>query len=267
MRMKNTSKRLLLGASAVIALTLAGCSTVGDNGVDGDNGDSTEQVQQVQPLHIAKPTIAQVEDDVVDTAELQANLDAINEGERLPDYEPVNEDERVLDVQDNQEFNDSVYTLKDPKDLKEGTHFVYVGRVTCPYCTMLRVNLDPVVEQLNLGLGYVDTDNDEYNAYMVEEFGLVSVPQIVVFHEGEVVAQFPQTNMYLEAGVNYQSLANGLGDLANIYLGFKHGFTIEDIDEEGNVIEQVEETTEEETTEEESVEETDESVEETDSEE
>lgn len=252
--MKNISKRLLLGASAVIALTLAGCS-IGNNDEDGaGETDSTEQVQEAQPLHIAKPDIIDIEDDVVDTAQLQANLDAINEGERLEGYEPVNEEERVLDTVDGFEPNDEHYTAKDPKDLHEGTHLVYVGRNTCPYCMLLRPNLDPVVEQLGLGLGYVDTDNKEHEEYMVKEFGLVSVPMIAVFHDGEVIAEFPQQHMYLDAGVNYQSLANGLGDLTNIYLTYKHDI---EVSEEEPTEETAEDTAEE------SVEETEEGSEET----
>lgn len=243
--MKNTSKRLLLGASAVIALTLAGCS-IGNNDEDvAGETDGTEQVQEVQPLHIAKPDIIDIEDDVVDTAQLQANLDAINEGERLEGYEPVNEEERVLDTVEGFEPNDEHYTAKDPKDLHEGTHLVYVGRNTCPYCMLLRPNLDPVVEQLGLGLGYIDTDNKEHEEYMVKEFGLVSVPMIAVFHEGEVIAEFPQQHMYLDAGVNYQSLANGLGDLTNIYLVFKHDIDVsEEEPTEDTAEESVEETEE-----------------------
>ena len=243
--MKNTSKRLLMGASAVIALTLAGCS-IGNNDEDvAGETDSTEQVQEVQPLHIAKPEILDVEDDVVDTAQLQANLDAINEGERLEGYEPVNEEERVLDTVEGFESNDEHYTAKDPKDLYEGTHLVYVGRDTCPYCVLLRVNLDPVVEQLGLGLGYIDTGNEEYEQIMVDDFGLRSVPMIAVFHDGEVIAEFPQQHMYLDAGVNYQSLANGLGDLTNIYLTYKHDIEVsEEEPTEDTAEESVEETEE-----------------------
>ena len=239
--MKNTSKRLLLGASAVIALTLVGCTATNETDTDVDT-DETEQVQEVQPLHIAKPDIVDIEDDVVDTAQLQANLDAINEGERLEGYEPVNEEERVLDTVEGFEPNDEHYTAKDPKDLHEGTHLVYVGRETCPYCMLLRPNLDPVVEQLGLGLGYIDTDNEEYEQIMVEEFGLRSVPMIAVFHDGEVIAEFPQQNMYLDAGVNYQSLANGLGDLTNIYLTYKHDI---DVSEEESAEDTAEESVEE----------------------
>lgn len=243
--MKNTSKRLLLGASAVIALTLAGCS-IGNNDEDvAGETDGTEQVQEVQPLHIAKPDIIDIEDDVVDTAQLQANLDAINEGERLEGYEPVNEEERVLDTVEGFEPNDEHYTAKDPKDLHEGTHLVYVGRNTCPYCMLLRPNLDPVVEQLGLGLGYIDTDNKEHEEYMVKEFGLVSVPMIAVFHEGEVIAEFPQHNMYLDAGVNYQSLANGLGDLTNIYLIYKHDIDVSEQEPTEDTAEETVEETEE----------------------
>lgn len=240
LKMKNY-KKLLVGTTMVIALTLAGCST--DDGAETDTTveDGTEQVAEAQPLVIAQPEILQIEDDVVDVAQLQANLDAINNGERLDSYEPVNEDERVLEVPTNPEFDDSVYTAKDPKDLHEGTHFLYVGRVTCPYCVMLRTNLDPVVGQLDLDLGYVDTDIPEDEQYMVEEFGLTSVPQIVVFHEGEVVASFPQQNMFLEEGVDYQSLANGLGDLTNIYLMYKHDVELTDnlepVEEEDEVTE------------------------------
>ena len=246
--MKNTSKRLLLGASAVIALTLAGCTATNETDTDVDT-DETEQVQEVQPLHIAKPDIVDIEDDVVDTAQLQANLDSINEGERLPDYEPANEDERVLEPVEGFETNDEHYTAKDPKELHEGTHLVYVGRDTCPYCVLLRVNLDPVVEQLGLGLGYIDTDNEEHEQIMVEEFGLRSVPMIAVFHDGEVIAEFPQQNMYLDAGVNYQSLANGLGDLTNIYLTFKHDIEVSDEESaedtaEESVVEETEEGSE-----------------------
>lgn len=245
--MKNTSKRLLLGASAVIAITLVGCSN-GDNDEDvvGET-DNTEQVQEVQPLHIEKPEIIDIEDDVVDTAQLQVNLDAINEGERLEGYVPVNEEERVLEPVEGFETNDEHYTAKDPKDLHEGTHLVYVGRDDCPYCVLLRINLDPVVEQLGLGLGYIDTDNKEHEEYMVEEFGLRSVPMIAVFHDGEVIAEFPQQNMYLDAGVNYQSLANGLGDLTNIYLTYKHDIDVSDEESTEDVAEESLEETEENT--------------------
>lgn len=239
--MKNTSKRLLLGASAVIALTLVGCTATNDSDTDVET-DETGLVQEIQPLHIAKPDIEDIEDDVIDTAQLQANLDAINEGERLPGYEPVNEEERVLAEVEGFEPNDEHYTAKDPKDLQEGTHLVYVGRDTCPYCVLLRLNLDPVVEQLGLGLGYIDTGNKEHEEYMVEEFGLRSVPMIAVFHEGEVIAEFPQQNMYLDAGVNYQSLANGLGDLTNIYLIYKHDI---DVSEEEPTEDTAEESLEE----------------------
>lgn len=256
--MKNTSKKWLLGASAVIALTLAGCSNEDATDTTDQVEDGTEQVQEAQPLHIAKPDIIEVDDDVVDTAQLQANLDAINEGERLEGYEPVNEDERVLDTVEGFEPNDEPYTPKDPQDLHEGTHFVYIGRNTCPYCMLLRPNLDPVVEQLELELGYIDTDNEEHEEYMVKEFGLVSVPMIAVFHEGEIIAEFPQHNMYLEEGVNYQSLANGLGDLTNIYLIYKHDI---DVSEEEPAEEPAEEPVEE--TEEPSEEPSEEAVEET----
>lgn len=230
-----TYKSVILGASLLATLALAGCATDNNGKEVADSG--TEQTQEVKPLYIAKPTVMQVEDDVVDTESLQKNLDAINNGERLPDYTPVNKEERVLEVPENPTYEDEHYEVKDPKDLEEGTHIVYIGRDTCPYCTMLRVNLDPVVEQLGLPLGYVDTDNKEFESYVVDNFGLQTVPQIYVMHEGEVVASFPQENMYLESGVDYQSLANGLGDLTNIYLSYKHDLPLEGIqdDVEGEV--------------------------------
>lgn len=226
--MTKASKKLLLGASAVIALTLAGCSANEDTSTEVAEETATGEVQEAQPMVIEKPEIIDVEDDEVDTAQLQANLDAINEGERLPDYVPVNDEERVLELPAGQETNDSVYRPIDPKELSEGTHLAYIGRDTCPYCVLLRTNLDPVVEQLELGLKYVDTDNKEYEQYMVENFGMQSVPMLAVFHDGEVVAMFPQANMYLAEGVDYQSLANGLGDLTNIYLTFKHDLSEDD---------------------------------------
>lgn len=230
--MQNKSKKILLGASMVIALTLTGCGLKDKDTGQGDDKDGTEQVQEAQPLYIPQPDIMDIEDDVIDTAKLKENLDKINDGERLEDYEPVNEEERVLELPDGFEFNDSVYDLKDPKDLKEGTHLVYIGRNTCPYCTLLRVNLDPVVEQLGINLGYVDTDNKKHEDFVVKEFGLSTVPQIVVIHDGEFVATFPQEHMYLESGVNYQSLANGLGDLTNIYLSYKYDVELEGIKDE-----------------------------------
>lgn len=233
-----TYKSVLLGASLLATLALAGCASADNEGKDVASS-GTEQTQEVKPLYIAKPTVMQVEDDVVDTESLQKNLDAINNGERLPDYTPVNEEERVLEVPENPTFNDEPYDIKDPKELEEGTHIVYVGRDTCPFCNMLRVNLDPVVEQLGLPLGYVDTDANEkaFGTYMEVNFGLQTVPQIYVMHEGEVVASFPQENMYLESGVDYQSLANGLGDLTNIYLSYKYDLPLEGIqdDVEGEV--------------------------------
>lgn len=241
-------KKLLFGASLLVALTLAGC-TATTTPEDASTEDSTEQVDNLTPLVIAEPGIVQVEDDKFNTEELQANLAKINEGERPDDYTPYSEDERVDEfIEGEPKYDDDAYQNIDPKDLHEGTHFVYIGRKTCPYCTMLRQNLDPVIGQLGFVMDMVDTDNKEDEAYMMENFGLETVPQIAVFHDGKVVATFPQENMYLEGGADYTSLANGMGDLINIYLNYKHDLSTEETTEDAETSEDTTATDDEDTT-------------------
>lgn len=255
--MKNI-KSVLIGASLLATLTVAGCAPAEEE--VKDNGEGTES-EGATPLHIPKPELLDVEDENVDVSAIQEKLDELNEGKRLDGYEPFNDEERVMDVPSNPEYNDSVYTKIKPTDLHDGTHLVYIGRKSCPYCNMLRYNLDPVLEQTGIPLEHIDTDNKVDEAYLVENFGLTTVPQIAVFQDGEPVATFPQANMYLENGVDYTSLANGMADMTNIYLSFKHDVPLEEEAEE------VEESTPSEDTDETSSEEEDSSVNESESDE
>lgn len=222
----NKIKKGLIIPTLLAGILLVGCS---DHEKGGNKEESTEEVSEegvVSSLVIPKPTILEVEDDKFNTSNIQDKLDDINEGKRLDGYEKQNKEELVLEVPKGFKTNDEVYNKVEAKDLAEGTYLVYVGRDSCPYCNLLRVHLDQVVEQLDLNLDYIDTDDIENEETLVGEYGLESVPQIQVFHEGEVIAEYPQSGMYLEQGADYESLANGLGDLVNIYLSEKHNIDL-----------------------------------------
>lgn len=210
-----------MSLAVVSSLVLVGC--------ENEEVEPEETVvEEVTPLVIAKPEIVDVEDDRYDLEKIQDNLDKINEGERLEGYKKQNDYEQIVEIPEGFETKDEVYNKIGAEELAEGTHLVYIGRDSCPYCKLLRTHLDQVVDQLGLGMDYVDTEIPEDSKIMVEDFGLQSVPQIQVFHEGEVVAEFPQSGMYLTGGADYESLSNGLGDLLNVYLGYKHDLDLDE---------------------------------------
>lgn len=201
------------------SLLMVGCQKAVDT---GQEEDLVKQEEVVSALVIPKPDIVDVEDDRFNLGEVQQKLDEVNEGVRPDSYINAGDNEMLLGVPENFEINNEVYTLINAEDLRGGTHFVYVGKDSCSYCTLLRVHLDPIVEQLGIGMDYVDLEAGNNNEIMVNEFGVGSVPQIQVIHEGEIVAEFPKEGMYLKEGADYESLANGIGDLINVYLGYKH---------------------------------------------
>src|SRR5699024_6299705 len=83
---------------------------------------------------------------------------------------------------------------------------------------------------------------------MIEDFGVDTVVQVAVLHDGIVVATFLHALLYLDGGADYTSLANGMGDLINIYLNYKHDLSAEETTEDAETSEDTTATDDEDTT-------------------
>lgn len=114
-------------------------------------------------------------------------------------------------IQQNIKYDTSKFNHIKGSDManffKEGKHFVYIGRKTCPHCVHFSPVLNKSVAKFKYTLNYLDIEKiseDEYNMirtldpFLEKNFG--STPMVIVIESGKITdkvqGNIPENDYY-----------------------------------------------------------------------
>lgn len=166
---------LLLGS----ALLLVACGNAG-----GSEDSSVEE-----------PTVAELgsTDGVIDW-DAGLDADAITAKYEERQTTPHEEDTDVARAPDDTKYV-KIETLEDALEFNEsGTGILYFGWEKCPYCLILRQDMDLVLEDLEQPIYMLEQSDFSYskNQQIYEAFDVMYTPSVLVYKDGEEVTRMGQ---------------------------------------------------------------------------
>lgn len=198
-----------------------------DESIDWDEGLSLDEIEEVYQTRLETPHELDTED-----AEVRAPDDT--------NYKSLTE------LEDVEEFFES------------GTGIIYFGWAQCPYCLVLRQDMDLVLEDLDQPIYMVERNDftDKENQTIYGAFNVEFVPTLLVYKDGKEVSRMPE---FILGQPSYITVFEWMADaIINLRGLAPEAEVVEDTDLEAPDTEVDEESVEESVEDEESVKESDE---------
>ena len=184
-----------------------------DESIDWDEGLSLEEIEEVYQTRLETPHELDTEDAAV----------------RAPDDTNY---VSLTELEDVEEFFES------------GTGIIYFGWAQCPYCLVLRQDMDLVLEDLDQPIYMVERNefSDKENKKIYDDFNVEYVPTVLVYKDGEEVSRMPE---FILGQPSYIAVFEWMADaIINIRGLAPEAEVVEDTESESNDTEVVEESVE-----------------------
>ncbi|TCD45982.1 thioredoxin [Streptococcus sp. X16XC17] len=93
---------------------------------------------------------------------------------------------QASEIQINTTSSITLSELRNKLAQKE-SFFLYVGRPTCPYCRKFQPNLDKAMEETQVSVYYLNTDEEEAKDItdFVDSQGIETIPHLTYYKDGQ----------------------------------------------------------------------------------